>query len=104
MESSNQETEEETNSRQWTIEEETIRKTTAETKIRKLIRIQKGRTAKKIVKLHKHKEIHEKKRCHYLGNTIPLSYSYTFLQLLDLQEKEDKNSNKASRENIACGT
>jgi hypothetical protein len=28
--------------------------------------------------------------------TIPLSYS--FLQLLDLQKEEDKNSNKASRE------
>ena len=90
MESSNQETEEETNSRQQTIEEETIRKTTAKTKIRKLIRIQKGRTAKKTVKPHKHKEIHEKKRCHYLGNTIPLSYSYTFLQLLDLQKKKIK--------------
>ena len=95
MESSNQETEDEANSRQQTLEKETIKKTTVKTKIRKLIESPERETAKETVKSQKHKEIHEKKRCHYLVFSISLSYS--FLQLLDLQEKEDKNSNKASR-------
>jgi hypothetical protein len=105
MESSNQETENGTNSRQQTIEEEIIRKTTAKTRTRKLIK--KFRKEEQQRKLPSHRNIRKpmkRKRCHCLDFTICLSYSNSFLQLLDLQEKEDKNSNKASRENIAYGT
>jgi hypothetical protein len=96
MESSNQGTEGETNSRQQTLEKGTIKKTTVKTKIRKLIEnSREEKAARETAKSQKYKEIHEKKRCHCLDFTICLSYS--FLQLLDLQKKEDKNSNKADK-------
>jgi hypothetical protein len=85
-----------------TVEKETIKKTIAKTKIRKLIKNSKRKAAKETIKSQKHKEIHKKKKRHYLVFSISLSYS--FLQLLDLQREEDKNSNNKQRRNVAHET
>jgi len=45
------------------------------------------------------KEIHEKKKYHRLSISCKTLF-LKFLQLLNLQRKEDKNSNKANGKNI----
>ena len=62
MESSNQETEDEANSRQQTLEKETIKKTTARIKVRKLIETSEKNTPKETAKSQKYEETHEKKK------------------------------------------
>ena len=96
MESSNQGTADETNSRQQILERETIKKTTAKIRTRKLIEIVEKMQQKKPPS---HKFIKKTARKKSINN-ISLSYRYTFLQLLDLYRKEDKNSNRANREGI----
>ncbi len=61
-------------------------------------KLQRRNASKGTVKSQEHKEIHKKKRCHY--QFFSISLSYRFLQLLDLQRKEDRNGNKTNRENI----
>ena len=97
MESSNQGTADETNSRQQILERETIKKTTAKIRTRKLIEIVEKKMQQKKPPSHKFIKKTARKRS---INNISLSYRYTFLQLLDLQRKKDKNSNKTNRENI----
>ena len=84
MESSNQGTADETNSRQQILERETIKKTTAKIRTRKLIEIVEKNAAEETTKSYIYKENRKKNSI----NNISLSYRYTFLQLLDLQRKK----------------
>ena len=83
MESSNQGTADETNSRQQILERETIKKTTAKIRTRKLIEIVEKMQQKKPPSLKFIKKTARKKSI----NNISLSYRYTFFQLLDPQKK-----------------
>ena len=64
MESSNQGTQDGTNPRQQIPEKGTIKKTTARTKVRKLIETSKKNTPKETAKSQKYEETHEKKKQH----------------------------------------
>ncbi len=85
MESSNQGTADETNSRQKILEKETIKKTTAKIRTRKLIEIVKKKMQQK--KPPSHTFIKKTARRNSINN-ISLSYRYTFFQLLDPQKKK----------------
>ena len=86
MESSNQETDNGKKPKTINLRKRNNKEDNRQNQHQKINRkIQRGKTAKETVKSQKHKETHEKKRCHYLVYTIPLLYS--FLQLLDLQKK-----------------
>jgi hypothetical protein len=87
----------EQNPRQQILEKETIKKTTAKIKIRKPAETSKKKIHQKKPPSHTFIKKNRKKNS---INNISLSYRYTFLQLLDLQKKKIKNSNKTSRENI----
>ena len=62
MESSNQGTADETNSRQQILERKTIKKTTARIKVKKLIETPEKNTPKETAKSQKYEETHEKKK------------------------------------------
>ncbi len=89
----------EQNPKQQILEKETIEKTTARTKIRILIETLKKKIHQK--KLSSHKNLKKSTRRSIIALCVLfINVLFTFLQLLDLQKKEDKNSNKTSRENI----